>query len=332
MSKSEHQKLKLLYIAQILTEETDADHPMTTKQLIDRLAEYDIKAERKSIYDDMDCLRQFGLDIEAVSSRAGGGYYLASREFELPELKLLVDMVQSSRFLTKKKSRELIRKLEKMAGRHDAAQLQRTVYVANRTKAENESVYYGVDMIHRAIQEDRGISFQYCVYTVGKELQYKKDGELYRVSPYFLTWNNENYYLIGVDEKIGEIRHYRVDRMKKIELLEEKRCRRELFEHFDIAEYTNATFGMFGGEKTAVVLRCANELINVVIDRFGKEIPVYKYGEEHFTAKISVVMSHQFFGWLAGLGDRAEIISPTDAVEEYKKYLIKILKLYKTES
>lgn len=328
MAKSENQKLKLLYIAQILKEHTDADHPITTKALIERLEKLDIKAERKSIYSDMECLRQFGMDIEYVASRSEGGYYLASREFELAELKILVDMVQSSRFLTKKKSRELIRKLESMAGRHEASQLQRAVYVGNRVKAENETVYYGVDMIHRAIQENRGISFQYYEYTVGKELQYKKGGELYLVSPYYLTWQNENYYLIGVDERLGEIRHYRVDRMKKIELLKSGRRAQELFQDFDIAEYTNAAFGMFGGTKTSVLLECHSSLIGVVIDRFGKELPIRKSDGEHFTVRIDVVLSSQFYGWLAGLGNRTKILSPDAAVKEYRAYLKEIVDLY----
>ncbi len=328
MAKSENQKLKLLYIAQILRETTDVDHPITTKALIERLAELDIKAERKTIYSDMECLRQFGMDIEYLSSRSEGGYYLASREFELAELKILVDMVQSSRFLTKKKSRELIGKLEGMAGRHDASQLQRAVYVGNRAKSENETVYYGVDMIHRAIQENKGISFQYFEYTVGKELQFRKGGEPYLVSPYYLTWNNENYYLIGVDERLGEIRHYRVDRMKKIELLKSSRKAQDLFREFDIAEYTNATFGMFGGTKTPVLLECHNSLVGVVIDRFGKEQPIRKSGEESFTVRINVVLSSQFYGWLAGLGNRARILSPDTAAKDYANYLKKIIVQY----
>lgn len=328
MAKSENQKLKLLYIAQILKDDTDIDHPITTKALIERLEKLDIKAERKSIYSDMECLKQFGMDIEYLASRSDGGYYLASREFELAELKILVDMVQSSRFLTKKKSRELIKKLEGMAGRHGASQLQRTVYVGNRAKAENETVYYSVDMIHRAIQENKGISFQYYAYTIGKELQYKKGGERYLVSPYYLTWQNENYYLIGVDERLGEIRHYRVDRMKKIEIRESGRQAQELFRSFDIAEYTNAAFGMFGGTKAAVLLECHNSLAGVVIDRFGKELPIRKADGEHFTVRMDVALSSQFYGWLAGLGNRAKILSPETAVNEYKIYLKKIIGLY----
>lgn len=328
MARSENQKLKLLYIAQILKEDTDIDHPMTTRTLIERLEKLDVKAERKSIYSDMECLRQFGMDIEYLPSRSEGGYYLASREFELAELKILVDMVQSSRFLTKKKSRELIKKLEGMAGRHDASQLQRTVYVGSRAKAENETVYYSVDMIHRAIQENKGISFQYYEYTVGKELQYKKGGERYLVSPYYLSWQNENYYLIGVDERLGEIRHYRVDRMKKIELQRSGRKAQELFRDFDIAEYTNAAFGMFGGTKISVLLECHSSLAGVVIDRFGKDIPIRKSDGESFTARIEVVLSSQFYGWLAGLGNRIKILSPDTAVKEYSAYLKGIIGLY----
>lgn len=328
MAKSENQKLKLLYIAQILKENTDIDHPITTRALIERLEKLDIKAERKSIYSDMECLKQFGMDIEYSSSRSEGGYYLASREFELAELKILVDMVQSSRFLTKKKSRELIKKLEGMAGRHDASQLQRTVYVGNRAKAENEAVYYSVDMIHRAIQENKGISFQYYEYTIGKELQYKKGGERYLVSPYYLAWQNENYYLIGVDERLGEIRHYRVDRMKKIEIRESGRQAQELFHSFDIAEYTNAAFGMFGGTKTSILLECHSSLAGVVIDRFGKELSIRKADGGHFTVRIDVALSSQFYGWLAGLGSRAKILSPETAVNEYETYLKEIIDLY----
>lgn len=328
MAKSENQKLKLLYIAQILKDDTDIDHPISTRALIERLEKLDIKAERKSIYSDMECLRQFGLDIEYLPSRADGGYYLASREFELAELKILVDMVQSSRFLTKKKSRELIKKLEGMAGKYDASQLQRTVYVGNRAKAENETVYYSVDMIHRAIQENKGIAFQYYTYTVGKELQYKKGGERYLVSPYYLTWQNENYYLIGVDERLGEIRHYRVDRMKKIEVLESDRRKQELFRDFDVAEYTNAAFGMFGGQKTSVLLECHDSLAGVMIDRFGKELPIRKAKGGSFTARVEVVLSSQFYGWLAGLGNRTKILSPDRAVEEYGDYLREIIGLY----
>lgn len=328
MAKSENQKLKLLYIAQILKDHTDEAHPITTKALIEQLEKLDIKAERKTIYSDVECLRQFGMDIEYLPSRTEGGYYLASREFELAELKILVDMVQSSRFLTVKKSRELIKKLEGMAGGHDASQLQRTVYVGNRAKAENETVYYSVDMIHRAIQDNKGISFQYYEYTVGKELQYKKGGDPYLVSPYYLTWQNENYYLIGVDERLGEIRHYRVDRMKKIEILKSSRQAQELFRDFDIAEYTNAAFGMFGGTKTSVLLECHNSLAGVVIDRFGKELPIRRSDGEHFTVRIEVALSSQFYGWLAGLGSRVKILSLETAVKEYEAYLREIIALY----
>lgn len=329
MAKSENQKLKLLYLAKILMDETDIEHPLSTKELIDKLSSLDIKVERKTIYSDVECLREFGMDIEFLPERSRGGYYLASREFELAELKILVDMVQSSRFLTKKKSRELIHKLETLASRHDAAQLQRTVYVGNRAKAENETVYYGVDMIHRAIQDNKGITFQYAEYTASKELKLKKDGSRYQVSPYYLTWNNENYYLVGVDESIGAIRHYRVDRMKQIDISSKERGHRELFDNFDIAEYTNAAFGMFGGEKTSVVLECQNSLVSVVLDRFGKEVSVHPKDKDYFTVKVNVVTSNQFYGWLSGLSGQVRIISPQDKKEEYLAYLQNILAQYK---
>ncbi len=328
MAKSERQKLKLLYIAKILREETNEEHPISTPELIQRLASYDIKAERKSIYNDMECLKQFGMDIEFNSSRKDGGYYLSSREFELAELKILVDMVQASRFLTKKKSRELIGKIEDMAGETAAKELQRSVFVTGRSKAENETVYYNVDCIHKAIRDNKGILFQYYEYSVGKELKLKRAGEKYCVSPYYLTWNSENYYLIGVDEKIGEIRHYRVDRMKRIETAESDRIGKELFESFDIADYTNATFGMFGGEKKNLRISFQNDLAGVVIDRFGKEISLRKQDENSFTIQVSIVPSHQFFGWLAGLGTRAKILGPQDVKEEFHDYIGRIYQNY----
>ncbi len=328
MAKSDNQKLKLLYILQILKEETDEFHPISTKELIHKLMQQEIKAERKSIYSDIEYLRSFGYEIGFDNSRSEGGYYLSEREFELPELKILVDMVQASRFLTTKKSRELIKKLENFAGRHDADQLRRTIYVTNRVKAENETVYYGVDQIHNAIGKDHSITFQYAQYTMDKKLTLKKDGKRYEVSPYYLAWNNENYYLIGYDELNQSIRHYRVDRMRHILMTNQERLGRELFQNFDVAEYTNAAFGMFGGEKKKISLLCENDLIGVVIDRFGKNVMIHKEDDLHFSVTAKVVTSNQFYGWLAGLGQRARIIAPKTEAMEYLKYIQSILLSY----
>ncbi len=328
MPKSENQKLKLLYIIRILTEETDEKTPISTKDLIARLSEYNIAAERKTIYTDMECLRDFGYDIGFDGNRTKGGYYLASRDFELAELKMLVDMVQASRFLSVKRSRELIKKIEHLAGKREASELQRSVYVANRAKAVNEGVFYAVDCIHRAIAGNKSISFHYLEFTVSSQWQLRRGGKRYEVSPWFLTWNQENYYLIAFDEERQEVRHYRVDRMKDLEINERDRQGREHFKNFDIAAYSKVAFNMYGGEEKRLKLVFVNALANVVVDRFGKDVTIRKEDEEHFSVSVNVAVSPQFYGWLAGFGAKAKIVSPKEAAESYREFLKGILESY----
>lgn len=322
MPKSPNQKLKLLYLVKILTEQTDEEHCLSAQALIDALGTYGIRAERKSIYDDIAQLIDFGYDIVLVKAKAGGGYYLAGRDFELAELKLLVETVQASRFLTQKKSRELISKIEKLASKAEAGQLQRQVYVANRIKTANESIYYIVDDIHRAVQNNEQITFQYLEWNLEKELVPRKDGKNYRVSPWALTCKDENYYLIAHDSESDSIKHFRVDKMGQIKVLTGvPREGAELFERFDIAAYANKTFGMFGGREEVVTLIFENRFIGVVLDRFGKEVPIRKRDDEHFSVRVQVALSGQFYGWLTGLGVGAQIIAPAGVLEDYKDYL-----------
>lgn len=332
MAKSPNQKLKLLYLVKILTEQSDEDHCLSAQALIDALAAYDIKAERKSIYDDIAQLNDFGYDIVLVKSKSGGGYYLAGRDFELAELKLLVETVQASRFLTVKKSRELIGKIEKLASKAEAGQLQRQVYVANRIKTANESIYYIVDDIHRAIQNNEQISFQYLEWNLAKELVPRRDGRQYRISPWALTCKDENYYLIAHDGEEDKIKHFRVDKMGKIEILEGvKREGAALFERFDIADYANKTFGMYGGQEETVTLEFENRFIGVVIDRFGKDVSIRQRDEEHFTVRVNVAVSGQFFGWLTGLGAGARIVSPGEVAQAYRDHLEDVIAQYRQE-
>jgi predicted DNA-binding transcriptional regulator YafY len=329
MAKSTNQKLKLLYLLKILTEESDENHCLSTQALIEALAAYDIRAERKSIYDDIAQLNDFGYDIVLVKAKTGGGYYLAERPFELAELKLLVETVQASRFLTVKKSRELIGKIEKLASKAEAGQLQRQVYVANRIKTANESIYYIVDDIHRAIQNNVQIAFQYMEWNLEKELVPRKGGKTYQVSPWALTCKDENYYLIAHDEEEDIIKHFRVDKLGHVKVLEHvKRQGAELFERFDIAEYANKTFGMYGGREETVTLEFENRLIGVVIDRFGKELTIRKRDENYFTVRVTVTVSGQFFGWLTGLGVGARIAAPEQVAQEYKNYVNQVLRQY----
>ena len=329
MAKSPNQKLKLLYLLKILTEQSDENHCMSSQALIDALSAYDIKAERKSIYDDIAQLTDFGYDIVLVKAKTGGGYYLAGRELELAELKLLVETVQASRFLTIKKSRELISKIETLASKAEAGQLQRQVYVANRIKTDNESIYYIVDDIHRAIQNNMQISFQYMEWSLEKKLVPRKSGKIYQVSPWALTCKDENYYLIAHDEEEDKIKHFRVDKLGHVKVLDNiKRKGAELFERFDIAAYANKTFGMYGGREETVTLEFENRLIGVVMDRFGKEVTVRKRDEEHFSVRVQVAVSGQFFGWLTGLGTGARIIAPNDVSVEYRMYVKQVLEQY----
>lgn len=327
MARAEKQKLKLLYIMQFLLEKTDETHTVTTQEIIDYLAENGIASERKSIYTDIDALIDFGLDIMKVRERAGG-YYVASRRFELAELKLLVDAVQSSKFITSRKSRDLIGKLETLCSRAEARQLHRQVVVTNRNKAVNENIYYNVDMIYSAIADNVKIKFQYFEWSVNKEMKLRRDGSYYEVSPWLLTWDDENYYMIAYDTRTCMIRHYRVDKMLKIELMKEPREGRNQFDNFDIAGYSKKTFGMFAGEEETVTLCCDSNLTGVMIDRFGKDVPLRQRDETHIQARVKVAVSRQFFGWLTGLGPAVKIESPERVVKNYCEYMEEIRKEY----
>ncbi len=325
MAKSSNQKLKLLYIIKILSEGTDESHMLTAQDIIDKLAAYHITAERKSIYDDINRLIDFGYDIISVRSKTNGGYYMASHEFESAELKLLVDAVQASRFITVKKSRELIKKIEKLTNKYDAQGLQRQVYVAGRVKTENESIYYNVDAIHQAIHSNRRILFTYLEWTLNKELKPRKSGEMYEVSPWALIWQDENYYMAAFDKEAGVMKHYRVDKMGQVTVTDRKREGMSEYENLDLAKYTEKTFGMFGGEEEIVTLQFSNQLIGVVIDRFGKDVEIRKKDAENFTVRVKVAVSGQFFGWMAGLGKDAVLLSGQKTKEQYETWLKEIL-------
>ena len=325
MPRSANQKLKLLCLCKILWERTDEEHPLTVPELIQALEAWDIRAERKSIYDDMEALRTFGLDVQNRKGKAPG-WFLGERPFQLAELKLLVDAVQSSKFITQRKSRELIRKLESLASVHQARQLQRQVYVSGRIKVMNESIYYNVDKLHTAIAGRRSVSFKYFEYNVKKERVFRREGRRYDVSPAGLIWDSENYYLAGYDHKHREMRHYRVDKMAELAMT----ClpMEGVEEGFDIAEYAKKYFGMFSGREGQVTLRCRNELVGVVLDRFGREVILVPDGESHFTVTIPAVVSPQFLGWIFGLGDGVRILRPDWAAEEMRRQLAAVAALY----
>ena len=328
MPKSEQQKAKILYLLRLLKERSDEAHPVTTQEMIAYLAAQDICVERKTIYSDIEVLREFGFDIILNRAKKGGGYYLAEREFELPELKLLVDLVQSSKFITLKKSREFIKKLEGLASVHEARQLQRQVFVANRVKTENESIYYLVDEIYRAIDAGCMIAFQYIEVTADKKERLRRGGKTYEVSPWALTWNDDCYYLIAYDHEAGIIKHYRVDRMHKITLLAGERRGQEAFRAFDPAAYCKKTFRMFAGPEEFVTLCFDESYSGVVFDRFGKDVLLRRQPGGRFTISVPIMVSNQFYGWLAGLGTGVRVEAPAHVADAYRAYLERILLQY----
>lgn len=320
MARGANQKLKLPLLERTLLRETDEEHPVTVPELISALEGYGIAAERKSIYDDMEALRELGLDVQSRKGRTPG-WFVGERDFQLPELKLLVDAVQSCKFITARKSAELIRKLESFASRHQARALQRQVYVSGRVKTMNESVYYSIDKLHSAIAAGHAVTFKYFEYNVRKEKVFRREGKRYQVSPYGLIWDNENYYLAGYDHLNGDLRHYRVDKMAELAVTCLPRQGSEVFTDFDIASYSQKHFGMFRGREGRVTLRCENSLVGVVLDRFGQEAMLVPDGEGYFTVTVPAVVSPQFLGWLFGLGAGVKLLAPDWAAEELEKQL-----------
>lgn len=335
MAKKPRQKLKLLYILKYLSEKTDENNRVTVQDIISYLNSNGIGAERKSIYDDLESLELFGYDICSVKSKTVE-YYLASREFQLPELVLLVDAVQSSKFITHKKSNELIKKLENLASENDAKKLQRQVVVTNRVKTLNEKIYYSVDSLHQAINTGCKISFYYYKWEISQNSNQKiektrrNNGEKYTVSPWALSWDDENYYLIAYDSVADKIKHYRVDKMENVEVLKkEKRDGKDVFSKFNMAVYSKQVFGMFGGELTDVKLRFDNSLVGVVVDRFSKNVPTIKNSDNTFEISTKLMLSPTFYGWLFGLKDKAQILSPKFAKDEFLSYIEDIKNIYK---
>ena len=320
-------KLRILYIIKILLEKTDEKHTMSASDIDKELRRYGMSIDRKTVYNDIETLKAFGMDILQARG-ANSGYYIGRRDFELPELKLLVDAVQASKFISRRKSEELIGKLEGLAGEHDARKLQRNVFIYNRPKTGNETVYYNVDQIHTAIMENRQIQYQYAKWTMQKELKPRKKGAVYTVSPWALTWDDANYYLIAYDEDADCIKHYRVDKMQQICVTRKERIGKERFQDFDLVEFSKKTFSMYGGHDEEVTLQCDRDMIGVILDRFGTDVMIIPAGDRQFRVRILAAVSPQFFGWVTGIGSKLCIAGPECVRREYKEYLKDILEKY----
>lgn len=348
MAKNENQKLKLYYLYRIMLEKTDDEHGITMPEIIKELERRGITAERKGIYRDFDVLTdEMGIEIIGEKSGRQYFYHVGAKQFELAELKLLVDAVQSSKFITERKSSALIKKITGFASQYEAGQLKRQVHVQGRIKTMNESIYYNVDEIHNAIAENSRIRFKYLQWDVNGKLVPKcvegtDEVRIYEVSPWALSWDDENYYMIAFDHLSSRIRHYRVDKMDRISLTNEPREGKEQFADFDPAKYAKKSFGMFAGEERKVRIEFPAGLAGVFIDRFGKDIPIHpapasgtKKGASgisesaRYVTTVDVAVSSQFFGWIFALGPDVTVAGPDDVAAEYKAALNETLKKYK---
>lgn len=329
MSRGVNQKFKLYYLRDIMLKKTDETHALNMPQILEALERAGATAERKSIYTDLEDLSRLGVDIDKNQEGKYTYYRVVGRQFELPELKLLVDAIQSSKFITAKKSNELIKKLESFCSEYEAKQLQRQVYVQDRIKNMNESIYYSVDTLHSAIAENKQIKFKYFQWNIKKEQELKHDGEFYKISPWALTWDDENYYLVGFDVTAGKIKHYRVDKMLQISMVDEPREGEELFKQWNTADYAKKNFAMFGGEEEAVTVELDNDMCGVFIDRFGKDISFIPVDENHCRVRLKVAMSDHFLGWIFALGDKVRIVGPGEVLDKVKAMVERLGAQYK---
>ena len=334
MPRSEGQKLKLLYLKEILEEYSDENHGLTMEQILIHLKNRGVSAERKSIYMDIFTLTEdYGMDIELDKTAKPPVYKLMSRDFELPELKMMVDSIASSKFLSEAKTRVLIDKIKKLCSHCDADSLSRQVTLANRVKSMNKTIHYNVDAVHQAIAANAQIKFKYFDYDLRKERNYFKKGEFYIVSPWRMLYADDNYYLLAYDAKEEKFKHFRVDKMDSVDQVKvaEMKVDREgakAFEKLDMSNYTKYTFCMFGGEVEHVTMVFQNRMMGVVIDRFGKDVVVMKEDDRHFRITVPVAVSNQFFGWVFGLGKMVKIVAPESVKEKMKEALSENLERY----
>ena len=311
--KNESQQA-LLLLRQYLYQQTDEQHPASVTDILAFWQQHGIQAGRKSVYTDIELLQNAGMDFVWVK-RSQNRYFVGQRLFELPELKLLVDAVESSRFITEKKSTALIKKLGHLTSTAQAEQLNRRIYMGGTPKPENEGIYYNVDTIHNAVQKKQQITFRYFEYTPKKEKILKHDGYKYRFSPYAMIWNRDCYYAVGWSEKHGKIAQFRVDRMTAVEPLEQTAVQTP---DFDPAEYVRKVFGMYPDNLCTVELLCDNEVMRSVIDRFGENVQTETVDEQHFRATVEVAPSPPFFSWVFTFSGKIRIVSPAAVLEEMR--------------
>ncbi len=325
MPKSDNQKLKIFYILDYLQQYSHADHPVRAAELIAMLEkQHNISCDRKTVYSDIAALQDYGVDIVSLPGK-NGGYFIATRNFELPELKLLIDAVQSSRYLTEKKSRELIKKLCRECSVHDARLMRRDVLVSGRVKSMNETIYYNVDAIQEAISQNHQIRFRYFDWGIDGKRKYRE--KEYVASPYSLCQDNENCYLLAYTQRYGTT-SYRVDRMAEIQSLSDPRLPCPELTGKALTEHANRLFQMYSGEETEVKLRFRRRFVNAVYDRFGRDLILVPDGEENFVCTVKVAVSPMFLSWIIGFGADAQILHPRSVIEKCRSMCLEALSHY----
>ncbi len=325
------QKVKLLYIIKILTELTDEEHPLSATDICEKLAGYDVTAERKAIYDDINCLIDFGYDI--VQTRVPkNGYFLASRDFELPEVFLLGDAVRTAKFISKKKTRELTAKLDKLLSKYQAKSNLRGIYIDNSNKTNNEELFYNIDRINTAIQEGKKIKFTYSKKILHEGKKIVTESKTRVVSPYAMTWQFDYYYLIGNYEKYDNLMNLRIDRIHSVEITDNPiRHFSEVSAYrdtFDVADYTKKLFGMFGGNTKEVKLRCSNKILEQVTDRFGDNIFITNVTADTFDFTVQAAISDALVTWITNYTDLIKVIKPQELCDKIVVRAQKILDIY----
>lgn len=322
-------KERILYMLQLFQTQTDEEHPLSTFEIIDYFKERGVVTDRKTVRDDVDTLNSCGVEIMVIEGRPNR-YYFADRKFQLPELKLLVDAVEASKFITARKSAELVRKITSMTSANHANELNRHLYTVGRIKPGNENIYYVVDTIFQAIKLERKISFQYFRYDVHRNRVARHNGEPFIFSPYAMLYNEDKYYVLGYYPVFDKITTFRVDRMGIPEILNEPI--RPKPADFDPVDYTVDVFSMYDGSRETVELLCENYMMDSVVDRFGDGIEVWIEDDEHFRVAVQVSVSQTFFAWVFQFAGHIQLLGPIDVREKYQEMLSETLRIIKNNA
>lgn len=332
MAGVQKSKLKLLYIVDILRKKTDENHYLAATEICDELSQLDIPAERKSIYNDIDILREYGFDIIHTGSKNRGGYFLGAREFELAELRLLSDAVQAANFISQKKTTQLVQKIESFASEKQAKILHSQVYVDNRPKCKNEEIYYTISLLDEAISAKVKVNFTYTKRRITEEFKTAKEEKSFTVSPYALIWSDDHYYLVCNNEKYDNLMHLRIDKIKHLEKTSlPARHFSEVSDYknyFDSADYASKLFNMYSGEPKPVEFICNNDTLEPMLDRFGENVKIQKYDDEHFILRTNVASSEGLVAWIVQFGNRVKVKSPNDLIYSVKQKAAEILEIY----